>query len=43
MGEPVLYPIEDEANLDKRRAESGLGLLAEYREFLSRCTIRSKS
>jgi hypothetical protein len=34
MGEPVLYPIEDEANVDKRRAEVGLSSLAEYREFL---------
>jgi len=33
-GEPVLYPIEDEANVDKRRAEVGLSPLAEYREFL---------
>ena len=34
MGEPRLYPIEDEANVDKRRAEVGLSSLAEYREFL---------
>lgn len=33
-GEPVLYPIEDEANVDKRRAEVGLPPLAEYRERL---------
>jgi hypothetical protein len=33
-GEPVLYPIEDEANVDIRRAEVGLPPLAEYREFL---------
>ena len=33
-GEPVLYPIEDEANVDKRRAEIGLGPLSEYREKL---------
>lgn len=33
-GEPRLYPIEDEANVDKRRAEVGLSSLAEYREFL---------
>jgi len=30
----VLYPIEDEANVDKRRAEVGLSPLAEYREGL---------
>jgi hypothetical protein len=34
MGEPALYPIEDEANVDKRRAEVGLSSLAEYRKFL---------
>jgi hypothetical protein len=28
--EPVLEPIEDEANVDKRRAEVGLPPLAEY-------------
>lgn len=33
-GEPMLYPIEDEANVDKRRAEVGLSSLAEYRKFL---------
>jgi len=33
-GEPALYPIEDEANVDKRRAEVGLSSLAEYREFI---------
>ena len=33
-GEPVLYPIEDEANVDNRRAEVGLSPLAEYRKFL---------
>ena len=33
-GEPALYPIEDEANVDKRRAEVGLSPLAEYREML---------
>lgn len=36
MGEPALYPIEDEANVDKRRAEVGLEPLAEYRETLKR-------
>jgi hypothetical protein len=35
-GEPVLYPIADEANVDKRRAEVGLSSLAEYRQFLKR-------
>lgn len=35
-GEPVLYPIEDEANVDKRRAEVGLSSLAEYRQYLKR-------
>jgi hypothetical protein len=34
--EPVLRPIEDEANVDKRRAEVGLSTLAEYRELLKR-------
>jgi len=33
-GLPALYPIEDEANVDKRRAEVGLSPLAEYREML---------
>jgi hypothetical protein len=33
-GEPVLYPIEDESNVDKRRAEVGLSPLAEYRKLL---------
>lgn len=32
--EPVLYPIEDEASVDKRRAEVGLPRLAEYLKFL---------
>jgi hypothetical protein len=32
--EPTFYPIEDEANVDKRRAEVGLMPLSEYREFL---------
>ena len=32
--EPVLEPIEDEANVDKRRAEVGLFPLSEYREIL---------
>ena len=32
--EPVLAPIEDEGNVDKRRAEVGLMPLSEYREIL---------
>jgi len=32
--EPVFEPIEDEANVDKRRAEVGLPSLAEYRSML---------
>lgn len=35
-GEPALYPIADEANVDKRRAEVGLSSLAEYRELLKK-------
>ena len=35
-GEPVLYPIRDEANVDKRRAKVGLGPLAEYLKTLKR-------
>jgi Putative zinc dependent peptidase (DUF5700) len=34
--EPAFEPIEDEANVDKRRAEVGLMPLSEYREFLKR-------
>jgi hypothetical protein len=34
--EPVLEPIEDEANVDKRRAEVGLFPLSEYRKMLRR-------
>ena len=34
--EPALEPIEDEANVDKRRAEVGLVSLSEYREMLKR-------
>ena len=34
--EPVLAPIEDEANVDKRRAEVGLFPLSEYRELLKK-------
>jgi hypothetical protein len=32
--EPVLQPIEDEANVDRRRAEIGLIPLSEYIKFL---------
>jgi len=32
--EPALYPIEDEANVDKRRAEVGLPPLADYVKLL---------
>lgn len=32
--EPVFDPIEDEANVDKRRAEVGLFSMAEYRRLL---------
>ena len=35
-GEPALYPIKDEANVDKRRAEVGLSPLAEYLKGLKR-------
>jgi hypothetical protein len=35
-GEPTFFPIEDEANLDARRAEVGIGPHAEYREMLKR-------
>ena len=35
-GEPALEPIEDERNVDVRRAEIGLPPLAEYRELLKR-------
>ena len=34
--EPVLYPIEDEANVDKRRARIGLPPLREYLEHMKR-------
>lgn len=34
--EPALEPIEDEANVDRRRAEVGLPPLSEYREGLKR-------
>jgi hypothetical protein len=32
--EPTFFPIEDEANVEKRRAEVGLMTLSEYRKFL---------
>ena len=38
--EPVLEPIEDEGNVDKRRAEVGLSPLSEYREMLKRMVPR---
>jgi hypothetical protein len=34
--EPALQPIEDEANVDRRRAEVGLPPLSEYRQLLKR-------
>lgn len=34
--QPALEPIEDEANVDQRRAEVGLFPLSEYREMLKR-------
>jgi hypothetical protein len=34
--EPLLYPIKDAANVDRRRAEVGLGPLAEYLQLLKR-------
>jgi len=33
-GEVVLYPVEDEAHLDERRAQVGLGPIAEYKAEL---------
>jgi len=35
-GGPILYPIKDEANVDRRRSEVGLSPLAEYLEGLKR-------
>jgi len=35
-GEPTFWPIDDEADVDRRRAEVGLSPLAEYREMLKR-------
>ena len=40
--EPVLQPIEDEANVDKRRAELGLMPLADYRKFLKQLYFPQK-
>lgn len=40
--EPVLEPIEDEANVDKRRAEVGLFPLSEYRELLKQMYFPKK-
>ena len=34
--EPALEPIEDEANVDERRAEVGLPPISKYRELLKR-------
>jgi hypothetical protein len=34
--EPVLYPIKDEADVDKRRAKLHLSPLSEYREWLKK-------
>jgi hypothetical protein len=34
--EPMLEPIQDEVNVDKRRAEVGMSPLSEYRELLKR-------
>ncbi|HEV3445686.1 MAG TPA: DUF6624 domain-containing protein [Gemmataceae bacterium] len=35
-GEMVPFPIEDEANVDKRRKEIGLSALAEYKKVLEK-------
>lgn len=40
--EPVFQPIEDEANVDKRRAAMGLMPLSEYREFLKQLYFPSE-
>ena len=40
--EPIFEPIEDEANVDRRRAEVGLPPLAEYREILKRLYFPSR-
>ena len=41
-GEPALEPIEDEQNVDVRRAEVGLPPLAEYRELLKRMYLSQR-
>ena len=41
--EPELEPIEDEANVDKRRAEVGLPPLAEYVKFLKQMYLPEES
>ena len=41
--EPVLEPIEDEKNVDKRRAEVGLFPLSEYRELLKKMYFPQES
>jgi hypothetical protein len=40
--EPVLSPIEDEANVDKRRAKLGLPPLRDYLEFMKRLYFPEK-
>lgn len=40
--EPALQPIEDEANVDKRRAEVGLPPLSEYIKFLKQMYFPEK-
>lgn len=40
--EPTFEPIEDEVNVDRRRAEVGLPSLSEYREFLKRMYFPAK-
>ena len=40
--EPVLQPIEDEAHVDKRRAEVGLMPLADYVKFLKQLYFPDK-
>jgi len=39
--EPVFEPIEDEANVDKRRAEVGLFPMSEYRKLLQQMLERA--
>jgi len=40
--EPTFEPIEDEANLDKRRAQLGLMPHSEYREFMKKLYFPEK-